>query len=83
MLNTLKSHAIPVLHATRVSMLALPCRSCFHALVKNPRPSQNTTGVERAKRMYFIHGTSMNSIPSTMSGTARTIAATVFRFSSR
>lgn len=35
-----------VLTATSVSMLAVPCRSWRHARMWNPRPSQNTTGVE-------------------------------------
>ena len=33
-LNALKRNAIPVDRATNVSILAFPCRACFHALAK-------------------------------------------------
>ena len=44
-LNTLNKYAMPVLNATRVSILAERCLACFHALIKKSLPSQRTTGV--------------------------------------
>ena len=68
---------MPVLLATRVSILAVLCLSCFHALAENPLPSQNTTGVARSHMMIFIYGTSMKNMPITAVGRASAMAQTV------
>ena len=40
-----------VLFDTKVSMLAVPCRSCRQALRWKSRPNQRTTGVDNAHEM--------------------------------
>ena len=81
MLNTLNRYAMPVLLATRVSMLAVRCLSCFHALMKKPLPSQKTTGVDSAHIIYSAYGMSMKNIPMTATGSESTIAQIVLDFS--
>ena len=75
--------AIPVLLATSVSILAVPCFSCFHALVKKLLPNQNTTGVENSHIMRLAYGISIKNMPITITGTDKTMAHVVRNFSAR
>ncbi len=66
--------------ATSVSILALPCCNCFQALVKNPRPSQNTTGVDNAHMMGLAWGISMKNMPMMTTGIDKMMAQVVRNF---
>ena len=66
-----------VLFDTKVSMLAVPCRSCRQALRWKSRPNQRTTGVDNAHEMRSAYGVCMKNMPMTATGRARMMAQTV------